>query len=207
MNDLISVSELIAALVGDNKQTPQYTTFTRTIEAGGHSHIARQGDFIAVLEAELPFRIGLDDQPMSSFERGISFRAPTLFNKIRLENPHAAPLKVRVGVGKGNLRDARLSLDDDLSTFAAPARSIASSKVLVNSGEQKQIASANLARLEMIVTNLGSNPVFLGDSSVSWGQGLPLAAGHTATLKTQSDVYAYAQASGTQTLAILENEK
>lgn len=207
MKDLISVSELIAALIGDNKQAPQYTTFTRTIEAGGHSHIGRQGDFIVALEAELPFRVGLDDQPISDFERGISFKAPMVFNKIRLENPNATPLKVRVGVGKGNLRDARLSLDDDLTAYTGAARTLTTGKVQVSSGQRVQIASENVARVELIVTNMGSAPVFLGGSNVVWGQGLPLASGSTATLKIGTEVYAYAQAAGTQQLAILETLK
>ena len=189
------------------KNWPQYQERTFVIPAGGAVEWNRYGDAFGCLDATGDFFVKFDSQPRTQFRKGLTFEAPEKFNQVRLENRSENELRVEVFAAQGQLRDARLTLPADLEAFTGAARVITSSKVEVGSGERIQIAPSNADRVELLVTNMGSSPVFLGDDSVVWGQGLPLAAGSTATLNIQTEIYAYAQAAGIQTLAILETEK
>ena len=186
---------------------PQYQERTFVIPAGGAVEWNRYGDAFGCLHATGEFFVQFDNQPRTQFRQGLTFEAPEKFSQVLITNRSENELRVEVFAAQGQLRDARLTLPADLEAFTGAARVITSSKVQVGSGERIQIAPSNSDRVEMLVTNMGASPVFLGDDSVIWAQGLPLASGSTATLNIQTEIYAYAQAAGIQTLSILETEK
>ena len=207
MNDQISLSGLVALLKEESKQAPQYTSFTRTVLPGESEPVHRQGNFVIALESELPFRVGVDHQPLSDFERGLSFNTPVTFDVIWLHNPTSSPLTIKVGIGKGSIRDSRLSLDDDLTAFDGAARGIAHGSAAIAGNATQSIAAENVDRLHLVVTNRSLSQVWIGGAGVAAGQGLPLASGASATLPFQCEVFAHNAAASAADLAILEVTK
>lgn len=186
---------------------PSYQQQTFTIPAGSAVDWNRFGSSFGCMDATGPFFVKFDGQPRTQFAKGLSFEAPDTFSQIRLENRGDVAVTITVFVADGRLRDARVSLPANLVAFTGAARSLRSSKKDVDAASRVSIVAADPDRLEVMVTNMGADPVFLGDDEVAFMRGLPLAAGHTATLKTQAELFAYCQAAGTQTLAILETRK
>lgn len=186
---------------------PQYQERTFTIAAGDAVDHSRHGNSFGCLDATGDFFVRFDNQPRTQFRKGLTFEAPDNFNKVRIENRGENPITITIFVLKGKLRDARLTLPNDLVAYTGAARRIADSSVEIGSGERVMIAPDNPDRVELIVSNMGAQPVFIGSDSVAWKRGLPVAAGATATLTIQTEIYAYAQGAGIQTLAILETEK
>lgn len=186
---------------------PQYQERTFTIPAGDAIEWNRYGDAFGCLDATGEFFVKFDGQPRTQFRKGLTFEAPEKFSQVRIENRSTNEIRVEVFAAQGKLRDARLTLPADLEAFTGAARVITPSKVQVASGERKLIAQSNADRVELLVSNMGNAPVFLGNNAVRWGEGLPLAGGSTATLNIQTEIHAYAQAAGIQQLAILENSK
>lgn len=185
----------------------QYRQATYTLQPGEGIDYAAYGNTFGCLEATDEFFVSFDGNPRTKFNKGITFKAPEPFKSVRIENRGATANEITIVSATGDMYDARLVLPADLTAFTGAARTLVSSTAEIDSGERLEIVAANTDQLEVIVTNMGTEPVFLGDANVAWKRGLPLDAGSTATLKIQSALYAYAQASGTQTLSILETRK
>lgn len=182
-------------------------TYPHVVKAEGNIPFAAVGDFLRCTKADASFQITFDDGPAANFEQGLGYSPLGGFTRVTLTNPHAFDITIEIAIGTGEMQDSRLSLPEDLVAFTGAAKTISNGKFEVASGKRVLIAEADVDRLELIVSNMGLAPVFLGDENVIWAQGLPLASAHTATLKTRSAIYAYAQADGTQTLSILETFK
>ena len=196
--------------------SPTYQEQTFTLQSGESVQWHVYGDMFGCLDATGPFKVKFDDQPATQFRKGLSFSVEDVnpetgevlkFQTVHITNPGAQSITVEVFAGSGSLRDARLTLPRDLEAFTGAARSISTSYAEIGSGDRVQIAQANADRLELIVSNMGAKPVFLGDAQVAWRKGLPIAPGGTATVTVQSEIYAYAQGAGVQSLAILEASK
>lgn len=186
---------------------PQYNERQYVLEAGAGFDFNSFGQTFGCLEATGEFFVSFDGAPRTKFKKGLTYKAAEPFQQIRIENRGADPVELTIFSAMGDVFDARLVVPDDMTAFTGAARTLVSSTAEVSSGERLEIVAANTSQIEVMVTNMGTEPVFLGDANVAWKRGLPLSAGSTATLKIQSALYAYAQASGTQTLAILETRK
>lgn len=198
---------------------PSYREYTYTIPASGAVDLNSQGSAFGCLDASGLFYVLFDGQPRTQFQKGLSFELPKekdeytgdlvqqKFNQIRIENRGETEIEVTVFVGDGHLRDARLTIPADLVAYTGAARSMRSSTEEIASGVRKSIVASDPDRTEVMITNMGVSAVFIGEDEVAYKRGLPLAAGSTATLKIQAEIFAYAQASGIQTLAILETLK
>ena len=69
-----------------------------------------------------------------------------------------------------------------------------------------QVAAQKLGRLELVITNLGVTPVYLGNSSVTYttGQLLPGIVGASFVTSTHANVFAVV-AVGSQSIAVSES--
>lgn len=195
-----------------------YQERTFTIAAGDAVDWNRHGDAFGCLEATGDFFVKLDNQPRTQFRSGLTLETETKiidsvptkvpFNSVRIENRGDDAISVTVFATKGKLRDARLTLEGDLQAFIRDGDETTFRRLEIASGERVQIAPANPLRSELVIANIGLAPVYIGDAEVSfWGANMPIAAGHTFTIKTPVEFWAYAQAAGTQTLQIMENTR
>lgn len=89
---------------------PSYTTFTGTVAPGAMRHVSRQGSFLTCLAATHAFELGFGDNPRSEFAAGLTFETASTFDKVTIYNPSTRPLTFTVGIGRGMIRDSRLTL-------------------------------------------------------------------------------------------------
>lgn len=188
-------------------QQPQYREYVYTLEAGETVKIGRAANTLTVLGSDQTLKFVFDEQSPTDIPAGLSFTAPNQFNRVTVTNPHDDQVKVTLGFSTGDVRDARLTLPNDLVAFDGPSRKITTDMTALPSGKRKVIAERNTERLSLTVSNFGSGPIFIGDEDVAFARGLPIAAGYTATIKTTDQVYAYTQSALTQTISILEETK
>ena len=95
---------------------PQYATRRVTVPAGGTVEIVRTATFVTVLAADAPFRARFDNYPEFDLEQGLTLRTPNGFQRIELRNPSAGPINVTIGLGRGDVNDARLVISGQVET-------------------------------------------------------------------------------------------
>ncbi len=189
--------------------TPQYQANTWEVPAGGFLEVARSADFLVCLEASSPFKIAFDQSPETNFEAGLSFHVPMGFHRIRLRNPNAGAISVRLGFGRGDLRDARLVLEGSIQTAPqSPEQFEANGPVTIAAGAAVQLAGADLSRREIAVKNLNSSEtIWIKGEGVAGASGWPLAPFEGAVLTTTAAVFAYNPAAGSVDVATFETKE
>lgn len=190
------------------KKAPEYQEYTWTIGAGESLEFSRAAEFLVCLEASAPFKITFDHGTKTNFEAGLSFKVPQGFQHIRLENQNGAAISVRLGFGRGDLRDARLVLEGSIPTEAVSAPVFdAPGPVSVPALSVIEIVPANLERRELGIKNLdGWRAVWIKDQSATGETGWPLEAGEGAVLTTSAAVYAYNNNGAAVEIAVFETK-
>ncbi|AVW90982.1 hypothetical protein [Celeribacter baekdonensis] len=89
---------------------PTYATRTYTVPAGGSLQIARMSDFLTALEASAPFKVSFDNQPRTDFEAGLTYNTENGFQLVEIINEDVTALTVKLGFGRGDIKDSRLTL-------------------------------------------------------------------------------------------------
>lgn len=89
---------------------PFYKAETLVIAAGDSRTVQRVSNFITCLEATADFRIQIDNTPETDFQKGLTFNTDIEFNEVRFVNNGADELTIRIGFGRGGVRDGRLVL-------------------------------------------------------------------------------------------------
>ncbi len=89
---------------------PTYATRDYKIQAGGSIQIARMSDFLTALEASAPFKVSFDNQPRTDFEAGLTYNTENGFQLVEIINEHETELTVKLGFGRGDIKDSRLTL-------------------------------------------------------------------------------------------------
>lgn len=96
----------------------QYQTGTWTIPPGGNIQVVRSGDFVSAVEANIPFRLRIGDNPFTDFAEGLTFEPDAPFLRLGIENPDLTQaLVVTLANGRGTIRDNRLVIADGVSVI------------------------------------------------------------------------------------------
>lgn len=176
-----------------NNNAPQYQANTWTVPAGGRLEVARSAEFLICLEATAPFKISFDNGTETNFEQGLSFRVRNEFHRVRIYNPNAQDISVRLGFGRGDVTDARLVVSGSVQVeTAAPSVIDTSAPITAAAGASVQVVGADLRRKEILVRNLAdTGEIWLrGDNNTTAG-GYLLRAGEGAVLSTSAALYAF----------------
>lgn len=170
-----------------------YATRTFTVPAGGSVEQVRNAQFITVLEASAPFRITFDNGPASDIEQGITLRTVAEFSRIEIINPTSDPLAVKIGLGRGEVQDARLVISGAVnSKNLSPGVLNSGAPVACANAAVTQLAAADVNRRELILIhdNDATGPVYVGGAvGAGAGEGLPIQPGQSLTLETASAVF------------------
>jgi len=188
-------------------KNPKYKVFKYSLAPGENQTINRPANTLICLDATAPFEIGFDDQPLTSFEKGLRYEAAADFKKVRIKNPTGSTISVELGFASGGVGDSRLTLAGSLTVDQQGGNTLVNMSVSALATAETVVSVANLSRHEILVSNLGTDTVFLGGAGVLNNTGLPLAAGATATLQTKAAVSVYNPAAAAVALAILELSK
>lgn len=190
-------------------ERPTYATRSFTVPAGGSVEIYRQASFLTCLEANGEFEVSFDNAPRVEFEQGLTFRTPGGFDRLQIINPNASALTVRMGFGKGDVRDARLTIGGQLNMAEVmPDLLTTGAAVAAADAAVTLLAAANTARREIVVSNDGVGKIYIGGAAgAAAGEGLPLAAGATLVLETTAAVYARNDSGAAVNVAVAEMER
>lgn len=172
-------------------QQPNFATRQFTIGIDGDVSIERSADFLVCLAATGAFKISIDENPLSEFEKGLTYRSPAGFKRVRIVNTSGATLTVKMGFGKGGIQDNRLSISGEINTSEAmPDTLTTGNPVTVADASAQLIAASNPLRRELMLVNEGGGTVrIVADGAATAGQGLPLGASQSVTLQTSAAVY------------------
>lgn len=86
---------------------PTCATRDFTIPANASVEVVRVSNFLTILQADVAFKVSFDNGPRSDMEQDLTMRDP--FERVELINESGTPINVRLGFGKGDIRDSRLS--------------------------------------------------------------------------------------------------
>ncbi len=91
--------------------TASYRKLAYAIRPGDIQDINRQGDFFHVLSADGDFAVAWDDGSATPFFAGLEYevRDGRSFNKVQIVNTGGGVLNIEVGIGRGGIRDSRLT--------------------------------------------------------------------------------------------------
>lgn len=172
---------------------PQYATRYFLIPAGATVELVRTATFVTVLAASGPFKASFDSSPAFDLEQGLTIRTPDGFHRIEMTNKGASTISVKLGVGKGDVNDARLTLSGQVTTAESmPDTLTTGAPISAINGAVTPLASANPLRRElMAVVDAGAaGPVFIGGAAgATAGQGIPVQPGQALTLSTTAAVH------------------
>jgi hypothetical protein len=172
-----------------NARPASYAVRGFTVPAGASIEVYRAADFLTALSANQGFKVSFDNQPRSDFEAGLTLRTRNGFTLLQIINEADTDLTVRLGFGRGELTDARLTLSGEISTRATePDVYQTFDPVTIGASLAATVLAADALRREAIIYNAGPGPVLVQGLGSSAGSGLPLAEGGTAVLRTSGAV-------------------
>jgi len=107
--------------------TVQYKTFTFTVQPGAILAVNRNADFVTCFDANAAFVASFDANPEFDFEKGLTIEPDVEFKQVKIRNLSSTDeLVVKLGFGRGNVRDSRLVLPaSGLSVFNQPGETLA----------------------------------------------------------------------------------
>ena len=189
---------------------PKYQTLDYEMAAGQEFSLAVNGDFCVCLEADGDLKIGFNNGPKAHFEQGLRFRTPEPFNSIEIENVSGAANTVRLGIGRGQIEDARLNLAGSI-TSREDVPDVLTSGAAVSCADAATtlLAAANSKRREILATvpaSAGGSLHVGGAAGALAGEGLEIAPGATVTLQTTAAVYVRNDTGGAVSVSVIELE-
>ncbi len=190
-------------------ENPQYSVLDYTLAAGEEISLAIAAEFVVVLESTAAFKMGFNQGSKARFEAGLRYSARQRFRSIEIENTSAAANTIRIGVGLGDIQDARLVLSGTIGTKPKTPDAPLATKAAVSALDVANtiLAAQNLNRKELILVNSGAGTVYInGTVAVLAGQGIPLAAGQTLILENSNAIYARNDTGGAVAVSVTENE-
>lgn len=191
-----------------NKPNPNYAVMSLSIAAGDSIEISKTASFMVCLEASASFKVQFDRNPKTDFEAGLTFTHRDDFNHVQIINDSADELDVTLGFGRGDIRDARLTIGGSISTRAQmPDVFTTGGPISAVNAATTALAVANAKRRELLLTNSGTGTVYIGgDAAAVAGQGLPLAAGAFMQLENTAAIYARNDSGVAVAVAVAESE-
>lgn len=84
------------------------------------------------------------------------------------------------------------------------AENFVGGQAAVTDASAVEVVASRVGRVSVVVHNIGTDEVYLGDATVTASTGLPLLAGESLPLPTQAAIYAICNTSETATVGYAE---
>jgi hypothetical protein len=172
----------------------RYATYTQVISADVEIELATSGNYVRCLDATGIFLIGLDDDPLAEFTKGLGFELPDArsFSRLRIYNPGSTAITVQLATAYGRVLDSRASFADAIPVGAAP-HLVTGPDISVPAEGVALLAAGDTKRREIIVQNRSQNAreIRIGDAAASAVEGVELQPGETWRMAVTGDVFAY----------------
>lgn len=176
------------------------------IAAGESVTIATYATYIHCLASTARFKLQIDAGAEVDWEAGLGYRTDAgHFDQVRIVNPSAAVLTVKMSLGAGQIDDRRLGLAEPVK-IDAPDVLATASDVLVPAGASALVLAASAVRRQAYIALPLAAPreVRVGDSAVGPARGLELPPGQRVVLQVASDVYAHNPHSAAIAVTVME---
>lgn len=167
---------------------PTYATRTYTVPAGGSLQIARMSDFLTALEASAPFKVSFDNQPRTDFEAGLTYNTENGFQLVEIINEDVTALTVKLGFGRGDIKDSRLTLGAaTINTRESVPDKIEVEKVTIVGGSLLTIPS-DAKRYEILIRRVdtGGANLVLQQTGGAGGGTFEIENGDTLSFKSSA---------------------
>lgn len=175
------------------KTATTYATRSFTVPANGSVEFVRTASFLTVLDASAAFEISFDNGPRSAMEAGLTLRTQDDFQRVEIINTTGSVLTVKVGLGRGDVRDSRLTLSGSIQAdIVAPDVLTTGAPVAAANAAVTLLAAADANRREVLAVvdlSAGGAVYIGGDAAAAAGEGLPVQPGQSLTLTTSAAVY------------------
>lgn len=181
-----------------------YKSFTLLIGAGEEEEIAHGGKYIAGLSGTKGYRLRLDGADWFDFETGLGI-ATQEFYSLRVKNPNASPIVVKLGIAYQSITDNRLVGNIDISGGIRLAGNPVDDFTIALPAGATKILDANESRASVLLQNIEAAKTLYvwGDNTVSSANGFVILAGGTFTYSGQGELWARSS-SGSCRTAVLE---
>lgn len=185
-----------------------YATRDYTVEPGATLQIVRQAQFVACLAASDTFKIAFDDGSESDFEAGLTYSPESGFSRILIRNPGATTLTVSLGIGAGNIRDGRVTINAGVTLpvrAASPDKLTTHPQQVFSGATLTKIASADPLRKELVIYNKAGSAIMLrkaGDTGAT--EGINIGVGERFIMEFSGDLYAQSVSTAMQYVVVTE---
>ena len=188
---------------------PNYVTREYVIPANGTVEGYREASFMTCLEATAAFSLKIDNAAKFDFEAGLGIVFDGTFTRYELINETGTDITVKLAIGRGNVRDARLVISGTLSTQSTvPDTLTTGAAVSALNAATTSVIAANTSRVEALVVNAGAATIYIGgNAAAAAAEGLPLAAGQSLTLNTTAAIYARNDTGAAVAVSVAEVER
>ena len=171
-----------------------YAIRSYTLGAGEVVRIDRHSGFLACLASTDVFKVAFDDGEENDFEAGITYSPIEGFRSVQIRNDGASTNTIKLGFGKGNIKDARLNLAGSITNREEVPDDITDdANRFQASGTSGTLVAADANRKEVFATNEGPGKVWLKSSNSAIAKGLPLVVGQSAVIETTAEVFVFAE--------------
>jgi hypothetical protein len=179
-------------------RTTSFTTYAYTLAAGATVKINRQFRHIRGLAGDTAYQVRFPESAPSDFQTGLAYNSPVILDGVEIINPTAGSIDLTVALADGPIDDNRLVGQIDISggIRLAGNRSASYGAVIIGTSAA-QIVAAAADRGTCLIQNLGANPIYIGsDNSVTTANGVEIAAGGSASVTLQTDIYGISGSAG-----------
>lgn len=184
-----------------------FRIYTVTIAAGDSVPIHASGAYVVALSATGSFALAFDGGPFTPFLAGLKVQLAhsETFKTVRIKDTSGNPNTIMLGLGFGDLTDARLNLSGAI-TIAGSQNIATVADVALAAGVATQIVAANVARRAVVVKNLAGNlqTMRIGDAVAGAARGLELAPGETISIDSGAAVYGYNPGGAAESVSVME---
>ncbi len=184
-----------------------FRIYTVTVPANDRVTIHASGAYVVALSATGSFDLGFENGPFTPFLSGLKVQLPPgeKFKTVRLRDTSGNANIIQLGIGFGDLTDARLNLSGKISVSVS--QNIATvADVALAAGAATQIVAANAGRRAVIVKNLATNlqTMRIGDAAVGAARGVELAPGEAIVIDSGAAIYGYNPGGAAESVSVLE---
>ncbi len=184
-----------------------FRIYTVTVAGNDSETLHVSGAYVVALSATGGFDLAFGDGPFTPFLAGLKVQLAEgeTFKTLRVRDTTGNPNTIMVGVGFGDLTDARLNLSGSISITGS--QNIASvADVALAAGATTQIVAANVARRSVIIKNLAANTqtMRIGDAAAGAARGVELAPGETIVIDSGAAIYGYNPGGAAESVSVVE---
>ena len=173
--------------------------YIQTLSQDQGTDLSAVGTTIHVVSSSGEFELIIGSETIS-VNKGTTYKTDQ-FNKVRIVNKYAGTNEIDLLIGAGDYIPP-MKLVGDVSANVIVATTSTTYEDVAVTDPSAQVLASNANRKEVILQNIGANPLRIGDSNVSNTRGIQISPNSSFILTSTASVYAYS-ASGS-TLSIME---